>query len=74
MHYFLNWDAKVKMFENIYLNNKIIKYLYFYFLRIDRFCLKVEYISKDNNKAIKDKYPIKIKIFNDDLEVQQDVY
>jgi hypothetical protein len=45
-----------------------------YFFNIDHVCLKAEYIGKDNNIPIKNRYPIKTKIFNDELKLQEDTF
>ncbi|MFW9898943.1 MAG: Eco57I restriction-modification methylase domain-containing protein [Candidatus Thorarchaeota archaeon] len=45
-----------------------------YFFNINHICLKAEYIGKDNEISIKDKYPIKAKVFNDDLEFYEETY
>ncbi|MHA1490226.1 MAG: Eco57I restriction-modification methylase domain-containing protein [Promethearchaeota archaeon] len=59
---------------SIFQNLEIWDFPNFYFFKIDHICLKAEYIGKDNNTAIKDKYPIKTKLFNDDLELQQELF
>ena len=45
-----------------------------YFFNINHICLKAEYIGKDNEISIKDKFPIKAKVFNDDLEFYEKTY
>ena len=45
----------------------------YYFLKVDHICLKAEYIGFDNETSPQDKYPIKTKLFNDDLVLQKEV-
>jgi len=41
----------------------------YYFFKVDHICLKADYIGIESNTQIEDKYPIKTKIYNDDLEL-----
>jgi type I restriction-modification system DNA methylase subunit len=45
-----------------------------YFFNVNHICLKAEYLGKDNNISIKEKYPIRAKIFNKKLELQEETY
>ena len=44
-----------------------------YFFNVEHVCLKAEYIGKDHTISIKKKYPIKTKIFNDKLKLQENI-
>ncbi len=46
----------------------------FYFFKVDHVCLKAEYIGNNNALKIQDKYPIQTKLFNDRLELQQELF
>ncbi|MHA2394138.1 MAG: HsdM family class I SAM-dependent methyltransferase [Promethearchaeota archaeon] len=41
-----------------------------YFFNVDHICLKAKYIGQNNNVSIKERYPIKTKIFNEKLELK----
>ncbi|MFX1326820.1 MAG: class I SAM-dependent DNA methyltransferase [Promethearchaeota archaeon] len=43
-----------------------------YFFNINHICLKAEYIGKDNNISIKERYPIKTKIFDDKILLREE--
>jgi len=43
-----------------------------YFFNIQYICLKAEYIGRDCNISIKDKYPIKTKVFDENLDLQKE--
>ncbi|MFX1258408.1 MAG: Eco57I restriction-modification methylase domain-containing protein [Promethearchaeota archaeon] len=43
-----------------------------YFFNIQHICLKAKYIGTNNNLSIKKKYPIKAKVFNENLELQKE--
>ncbi|UCD01658.1 MAG: N-6 DNA methylase, partial [Promethearchaeota archaeon] len=43
-----------------------------YFFNVNHVCLKAEYVGKDNNITINEKYPIKTKLFNNKLELQEE--
>jgi len=45
----------------------------YYFFKVDHICLKADYIGFDNETKVEDKYPIKTKLFNDDLELQKEL-
>jgi hypothetical protein len=46
----------------------------YYFFKVDHVCLKAEYIGKSKVSKIEDKYPIKTKLFNDALELQNELF
>lgn len=43
-----------------------------YFFNVNHICLKAAFVGKDNNYSIHEKYPIKSKIFNSKLELQEE--
>ncbi len=43
-----------------------------YFFNVNHICLKAEYIGQNNNISISERYPIKTKIFNRVLELQEE--
>ncbi|MHA1149806.1 MAG: N-6 DNA methylase [Promethearchaeota archaeon] len=43
-----------------------------YFFNVDHICLKAEYIGYDNDTFIAEKYPIKAKIFTENLELKEE--
>jgi hypothetical protein len=45
-----------------------------YFFNIPHVCLKGEYIGKNSSIPIGEKYPIKAKIFNENLEVLEELF
>ncbi len=45
-----------------------------YFFNVNHICLKAQYIGSNNSIFIFEKYPIKTKIFNDKLELQEETY
>ena len=45
-----------------------------YFFNVHHICLKAEYIGKNNNLSTSERYPIKTKIFNSILELQEETY
>ncbi len=45
-----------------------------YFFNVNHICLKAEYIGKNNNISIKERYPIKAKLFNNKLELKKETY
>ena len=45
-----------------------------YFFNVNHICLKADYIGKDSNVSIENKYPIKTKIYDDKLELQEETY
>lgn len=45
-----------------------------YFFNVNHICLKADFIGKDSNESIESKYPIKTKIFDDKLELQDETY
>ncbi len=59
---------------SIFKNLEIWDFPNFYFLNVDHICLKAEYIGKDNETTIESKYPIKTKLFNNDLEIQKELF
>jgi hypothetical protein len=45
-----------------------------YFFNVHHICLKAEYIGKNNNISPIERYPIKTKIFNRILELQEELF
>ncbi|MHA2130108.1 MAG: HsdM family class I SAM-dependent methyltransferase [Promethearchaeota archaeon] len=45
-----------------------------YFFNVNHICLKAVYIREKNSISINKKYPIKTKLFNDELELQEETY
>jgi len=45
-----------------------------YFFNVNHICLKAQYIGLKNSISIFEKYPIKTKILNDKLELQEETY
>ncbi len=45
-----------------------------YFFNVNHICLKAEFVGKNNNILIDDKYPIKTKLFNDSLELREEKF
>ncbi|MFX1312975.1 MAG: class I SAM-dependent DNA methyltransferase, partial [Promethearchaeota archaeon] len=45
-----------------------------YFFNVNHICLKAEYFGPNNSISIFEKYPIKTKILNDRLELQEESY
>ena len=45
-----------------------------YFFNVNHICLKAVYIGQKNSISIKEKFPIKAKLFNDKLELQEEIY
>jgi len=45
-----------------------------YFFNVHHICLKAEYIGKNNILSTSERYPIKTKIFNSNLELQEETY
>ncbi len=43
-----------------------------YLFNIQYICLKAEYVGENDKTSIKGKYPIKTKIFNENLEIQEE--
>lgn len=43
-----------------------------YFFNVNHICLKAVYIGNENKILIKDKYPIKTKLFNNNLELKEE--
>jgi len=43
-----------------------------YFFNINHICLKAEYIGKENKFSIQDRYPIKTKLFNRNIELKEE--
>ncbi|MHA1987927.1 MAG: HsdM family class I SAM-dependent methyltransferase [Promethearchaeota archaeon] len=44
-----------------------------YFFNVHHICLKAQYIGKNNNISTSERYPIKTKIFNSILELQEEI-
>lgn len=45
-----------------------------YFFNVNHVCLKAEYIGQNSNISISKRYPIKAKIFNNKIELQEETY
>ena len=45
-----------------------------YLFNIQYICLKADYIGRNEKISIKEKYPIKTKIFNENLELQEETF
>ncbi|MFX1363666.1 MAG: N-6 DNA methylase [Promethearchaeota archaeon] len=45
-----------------------------YFFNVNHICLKAEYIGKNNDISVEDRYPIKTKLFDDKLEIKEETY
>jgi len=45
-----------------------------YFFNVNHICLKAEYIGRENNISIEKKYPIKTKLFNNNLELLEKTF
>ena len=45
-----------------------------YFFNINYVCLRADYIGQSNALSIKDKYPLKAKIFNSSLDLKEETY
>ncbi len=45
-----------------------------YFFNVNHICLKAEYIGKDNDVSIHEKYPIKTKLYNTNLELAEKTF
>ncbi|MFW9876539.1 MAG: N-6 DNA methylase [Candidatus Thorarchaeota archaeon] len=72
----LNGDHCIK-FRSFSFFNKNLEIWDFpdnFIFNIDHICLKAEYIGKDNDIPIKKRYPIRTKIFNNNLELQEETY
>ena len=57
---------------SIFNNLEIWDFPHNYFFNVNHICLKAEYIGKDNKILIHEKYPIKTKLFNNKLELQEE--
>jgi len=66
--------AKFRAFSIFNTNLEIWDFPDSYFFNVNHICLKAEYIGKENNIPIKNRYPIKTKIFNDELKLQEDTF
>ena len=67
----LNGDHcfKFRAFNLFSKNLEIWDFPNSYFFNVEHICLKAEYIGKDNNIPITNRYPIKTKIFSYELEL-----
>jgi hypothetical protein len=45
-----------------------------YFFNVNHICLKAEYVGKDNKIMTHEKYPIKTKLFDNKLELQEETF
>jgi len=45
-----------------------------YFFNINHICLKAEFVGKNNNILIHERYPIKTKLFNESLELREEKF
>ena len=45
----------------------------YYFFKVDHVCLKAEFAGEQSNFSVEKNYPIPAKIFNDDLELQNEL-
>ena len=45
-----------------------------YFFNVNHICLKAEYVGKNNNISIEERYPIKTKLFDDKLQLKEETF
>ena len=65
---------KFRAFSIFNKNLEIWDFPNHYFFNINHICLKAEYFGKNNSFLIEDRYPIKTKIFNENLELREEKY
>ncbi|KKN30779.1 hypothetical protein LCGC14_0830640 [marine sediment metagenome] len=73
----LNGDHcyKFRAFSIFNKNLEIWDFPNYYFFNVNHICLKAEYIGKVKKISINDKFPIKTKIFNNNLElIEETIY
>lgn len=72
----LNGDHchKFRAFSFFNKNLEIWDFPKHYFFNVNHICLKAEYIGKDNNIMIPERYPIKTKLFNNKLELKEETF
>ena len=72
----LNGDHcyKFRAFSLFNINLEIWDFPDSHIFNVEHVCLKAEYIGKDNNIPIKNRYPIKTRIFNDELKLQENTF
>ena len=70
----LNGDHcyKFRAFSIFNTNVEIWDFPKNYFFNVNHICLKAEYAGKVNKFSIKDRYPIKTKIFNRNIELKEE--
>ncbi|MFW9999660.1 MAG: N-6 DNA methylase [Candidatus Hodarchaeota archaeon] len=64
---------KFRAFSIFNSNLEIWDFPKHYFFNVKHVCLKAEYIGKNNNILINERYPIKTKLFNDILELKKEI-
>ncbi|MFX0003374.1 MAG: Eco57I restriction-modification methylase domain-containing protein [Candidatus Hodarchaeota archaeon] len=72
----LNGDHchKFRAFSQFSKNLEIWDFPKHYFFNVNHICLKAEYIGEDNNIPIQEKYPIKTKLYNSNLELVEETF
>jgi len=65
---------KFRAFSIFNRNLEIWDFPKHYFFNVNHICLKAEFIGKNNNILIDDRYPIKTKLFNDSLELREEKF
>ncbi|MFX0039024.1 MAG: Eco57I restriction-modification methylase domain-containing protein [Candidatus Heimdallarchaeota archaeon] len=70
----LNGDHchKFRAFSLFNKNLEIWDFPKHYFFNVNHICLKAEYIGEDNKIPIQEKYPIKTKLYNSNLELVEE--
>jgi len=72
----LNGDhcQKFRAFSIFNKNLEIWDFPKHYFFNVNHICLKAEYIGRENNILIQEKYPIKTKLYNSNLELVEKTF
>lgn len=72
----LNGDHchKFRAFSIFNKNIEIWDFPKHYFFNVNHICLKAEYIGRENSVLIQEKYPIKTKLYNNNLELLEETF
>jgi hypothetical protein len=72
----LNGDhcSKFRSFSLFTINLEIWDFPGNYFFNVEHICLKAEFSGKDSNIPIKNKYPIKTRIYNNELKLHEETF
>ncbi len=65
---------KFRAFSIFNKNLEIWDFPNHYFFNVNHICLKAEFIGQNNDILIDDRYPIKTKLFNDNLELREEKF